>query len=208
VGTGAIGWARDEQGRTYRASGKGSQLGGDPGSGYWMGKTVMVHLIMNEGTEENDLGVLRRRVMETYGAKSVEEAARIAGEAEDMVTTTARLGKVICELSEDGNDVALAILQEGTQGLAEELLQMIDRAGLRSKKMTIGINGSIIINSASYRGMLASAFSYDLPDIAWRPPEIDPVFGAGLIAARLNDTTIDRDTLIRNWSGHHVLSPS
>ncbi|GAH40536.1 unnamed protein product [marine sediment metagenome] len=34
VGTGAIGWARDEQGNTYRASGRGAQLGGDPGSGY------------------------------------------------------------------------------------------------------------------------------------------------------------------------------
>ncbi len=208
VGTGAIGWARDEQGRTYRASGRGPQLGGDPGSGFWMGKMAMVQLIMSEGTEGEDLDVLRRRVMETYDAESIEEAARIAGEAEDMVATTGRLGKIICQLAEEGNDIALAILQEGTQGLAEELLQMIDRAGLRSKKMTIGINGSIIINSASYRRILASALSYDLPDIAWRSPEIDPVFGAGLIAARLNDITIDRDTLIKNWSGHHVLSPS
>ncbi|UCH63177.1 MAG: hypothetical protein JSU77_01620 [Fidelibacterota bacterium] len=208
VGTGAIGWARDDQGKTYRASGRGPQMGGDPGSGYWMGKTAMVHLIMNEGAEGDDLGVLRRRVMETYGARSVEEAARIAGEAKDMVTMTARLGTVICELSEEGNDVALAILQEGTQGLADELLQMIDRAGLRRKKMTVGINGSIVINSASYRQILANALSYDLPEIVWRSPEIDPVFGAGLIAARLNEITIDRDTLIKTWSRHLVLSPS
>jgi len=215
VGTGAIGWARDNQGDTYRASGRGPQLGGDPGSGYWMGKTAMVHLIMSEGSlagneeaEDEDLDVLRRRVMETYDAESLEEAARIAGEAEDMVTMTARLGRVICQLAEEDNDVALTILQEGTQGLADDLLQMIDEAGLRSEKMTIGINGSIIINSASYRRILASALNYDLPDIAWRSPEIDPVFGAGLIAARLNDITIDRDTLIKNWSGHHVLSPS
>lgn len=213
VGTGAIGWARDEQGNTYRASGRGPQLGGDPGSGYWMGKTAMVHLIMsegslagNEGAEDEVLDDLRRRVMETYGVESVEEAARIAGEAEDMVTTTARMGRVICELAEEGNDVALAILQEGTQGLADDLLQMIDEAGLRSEKMTIGINGSIIINSASYRRVLASALSYDLPDIIWRPPGIDPAFGAGLIAARLNHIAIDRDSLKKNWSEHHLLS--
>ncbi len=215
VGTGAIGWARDEQGRTYRASGRGPQLGGDPGSGYWMGKTAMVHLIMSEGSltegeldRDADMDTLRQRVMETYGAASVEEAARIAGETEDMVARTARLGRVICELAEEGNEVALAILQEGIQGLADDLLRMIDTAGLRSDKMTIGINGSIVESSASYRRILASALSYDLPDVAWRPPEIDPVFGAGLIAARLNDIAIDREALIKNWGEHHVLSAS
>ncbi|MBA7628486.1 MAG: hypothetical protein GH143_05110 [Calditrichaeota bacterium] len=213
VGTGAIGWARDDQGNTYRASGRGPRLGGDPGSGYWMGKTAMVHLIMSEGSlagneevEDEDLDVLRCRVMETYDAESLEEAARIAGEAEDMVTMTARLGRVICQLAEEGNDVALTILQEGTQGLADDLLQMIDEAGLRSEKMTIGINGSIIINSTSYRWILASALSYDLPDITWLPPEIDPAFGAGIIAARLNHIAIDRDSLKKNWSEHHLLS--
>ena len=211
VGTGAIGWARDEQGRTYRASGRGPQLGGDPGSGYWMGKTAMVHLIMSEGAlaederdRDEDLDTLRRRVMETYGVESVEEAARIAGEAEDMVARTALLGQVVCDLAEEGNDVALAILQEGTQGLADELLQMIDKAGLRREKMTIGINGNIIINSAVYRQILASALSYDLPDIAWRPPEIDPVFGAGLIAARDNRIAVDMDALKKTWREYHL----
>ena len=213
VGTGAIGWARDEQGNTYRASGRGAQLGGDPGSGYWMGKTAMVHLIMSEGplagnekAEDEVLDELRHRVMETYGVESVEAAARITGEAADMVARTALLGQVVCDLAEEGNDLALAILQEGTQGLADELLQMIDKAGLRREKMTIGINGNIIINSAVYRQIMADALSYDLPDITWLPPEIDPAFGAGIIAARLNHIAIDRDSLKKNWSEHHLLS--
>ena len=213
VGTGAIGWARDDQGNTYRASGRGPQLGGDPGSGYWMGKTAMVHLIMSEGSlagneeaEDEVLDELLHRVMETYGVESVEEAARITGEAADMVARTALLGQVVCDLAEEGNDVALAIFQEGTQGLADELLQMIDKAGLRREKITIGINGNIIINSAVYRQIMADALSYDLPDITWLPPEIDPAFGAGIIAARLNHIAIDRDSLKKNWSEHHLLS--
>ncbi len=213
VGTGAIGWARDEQGNTYRASGRGPQLGGDPGSGYWMGKTAMVHLIMSEGSlagneeaEDEVLDDLRHRVMETYGVESVEEAARITGEAADMVAGTALLGQVVCDLAEEGNDLAIAILQEGTQGLADELLQMIDKAGLRREKMTIGINGNIIINSAVYRQIMADALSCDLPDITWLPPEIDPAFGAGIIAARMNHIAIDRDSLKKNWSEHHLLS--
>ncbi|MEE9465780.1 MAG: BadF/BadG/BcrA/BcrD ATPase family protein, partial [Candidatus Neomarinimicrobiota bacterium] len=38
VGTGAICWARDSDGQTHRASGRGPAAGGDPGSGYWLGR--------------------------------------------------------------------------------------------------------------------------------------------------------------------------
>ena len=38
VGTGAIVWGKDETGKNYRASGLGPDLGGDPGSAYWIGK--------------------------------------------------------------------------------------------------------------------------------------------------------------------------
>ncbi|MFB0516952.1 MAG: N-acetylglucosamine kinase [Candidatus Neomarinimicrobiota bacterium] len=215
VGTGAIGWARDEQGNTYRASGRGPQLGGDPGSGYWMGKTALVHLIMSEGSSAADeqaqdaqLDALRRRTMAVYGAESIDEAARIAGEAENMVARTALLGQVICELAAEGNDLALAIVQEGTQALADELLIMIDKAELRKDKMTIGINGSIITRNPVFRKMLADALSYDLPDITWRLPEIDPAFGAGLIAARINKITVDREALKKSWRENHLHSAS
>ncbi|UCD38048.1 MAG: hypothetical protein JSW54_00755 [Fidelibacterota bacterium] len=208
VGTGAIGWARDTEGNTYRASGRGPQMGGDPGSGFWMGKTALVHLIMNEQASDEELDTLRSRVMETYQAASVEEAARIAGEASDMVARTALLGQVICELAGEDNEVALAILQEGTQSLAEDLLHMIEEAGLRSERMEIGINGSIITKNAIFQRLLADALSYDIPDITWRLPEIDPSFGAGLIAAHINDISVNIDVLKKNWRESHFRTSS
>jgi N-acetylglucosamine kinase-like BadF-type ATPase len=208
VGTGAIGWARDAEGNSYRASGRGPQLGGDPGSGYWMGKAAMVSLIMNEAAEGEDLDALRERVLETYNASTIEEAARLAGEAEDMVSRTALLGGVICEMAGTGNDIALGILQEGTQGLADDLLEMIDTAGLRSDQMTMGMNGSIIVNHAMFRESLADAMSFDIPKIEWREPLINPAFGAGLIGARLNNIQIDLETLIVNWSKSHFRTRS
>ena len=38
VGTGAIVLGKDDAGQSHRASGLGPDLGGDPGSGYWMGR--------------------------------------------------------------------------------------------------------------------------------------------------------------------------
>jgi N-acetylglucosamine kinase-like BadF-type ATPase len=208
VGTGAIGWARDQEGNSYRASGRGPQLGGDPGSGYWMGKAAMVSLIMNEATEGDDLDALREKILETYNATTIEEAASIAGEGEDMVARTALLGGIICGLAAEGNDIALGILQEGTQGLADDLQEMIDTAELRSEKMTLGINGGIIVKNPVFRESLADAMSFDIPQITWREPEIDPAFGAGLIGARLKQIQIDLESLKMNWSKTHLRSHS
>ena len=183
-------------------------MGGDPGSGYWMGKKVMVQLILNEDAGDDDLDALRRKVMDNYGAKTIEEAARLAGEGEDYISTVGRLGKAVCGLADGGNAVALAIIQEGTQELGEELLQMIDEAGLRRDDMTLGIHGGLITASSLFRRMLEDALSYDLPRITWRTPDIDPVFGAALIAARLNDFAINSESLKHSWSAHHLRSAS
>ncbi len=204
VGTGAIGWAHDAQGQTYRASGRGPQVGGDPGSGYWMGKRLMVQLIMNEDADDEEISVVRSRVMAEYNTENFEEATRIAGETGEHIATVARLGRIVCELAAAGNDLALAVLQEGTQGLGEVLAHMIEVAGLRHDAMTLGMSGGIITRSEIYRRMLGEALCYDVPEIAWQGPEIDPVFGAALIAARLNDVPLDRNRLKESWSRYHL----
>ena len=163
---------------------------------------------MNEATEGEALDELRDKVLETYQAETIEEAARIAGEAEDMVARTAVLGRVICDLAAGGNDIALAILQEGTQGLADDLLEMIDSAGLRSEEMTLGMNGSMIVKNPVFRESLVDAMRYDIPEIAWQEPGIDPAFGAGLIGARLNKIEVDLDTLKENWRNSHFRTHS
>jgi N-acetylglucosamine kinase-like BadF-type ATPase len=205
VGTGAICWARDDGGSTHRASGRGPALGGDPGSGYWMGRNAMVSLIMNEQARDTELDELRQAVVDHFKADNFEEAARLAGEGTDQVGTVARLGKLICRLAEGGNEVALAIVQEGSQGFSEDLTQIIDAAGLRVAELTIGTVGGVIEGSALFRRLLAEALSYDF-QITWQPPKLGPVFGAGLIAARLNGWEIDRETLLSSWKESSVPS--
>ena len=203
VGSGAICWARDKGGKTHRASGRGAALGGDLGSGYWMGRNAMVHLIMNEQARDADLDQLRQAVVDHFKADNFEEAARLAGEGADQVSTVAQLGKLVCQLAESGNEVALASVQEGTHGFSEDLTQVIDAAGLRAAELTIGTVGSVIEGSALFRQLLADAMSYDF-QIKWQPPDLGPVFGAGLIAARMNGWEIDLEALLNNWKKSRV----
>ncbi|MEE9466227.1 MAG: hypothetical protein V3W14_11730, partial [Candidatus Neomarinimicrobiota bacterium] len=98
------------------------------------------------------------------------------------------------------------ILQEGTQGLGEDLTQVIDAAELRVSEQVIGTVGGVISGSALFRRLLSEALSYDFPDITWQAPALDPVFGAALIAADLNMWNIDREALLRNWEEFSVRS--
>ena len=204
VGTGAIGWARDEAGNSYRASGRGPQLGGDPGSGYWLGKNLMVRLIMMETQESPDLESLREKVMAHYGAADFEEAAQRAGETSGQLHVIAGLGRLVCEEAAEGNDVALSLVQEGTLALAEDLLEMVERADLKRDPMTIGINGSIIVANPIFRQLLADGMMYDFPTVNWRTATLDPAFGSGLLAARLREIPVDMQALQAAWEQRRV----
>ncbi|MCH8024441.1 MAG: hypothetical protein IIB43_07010, partial [Candidatus Marinimicrobia bacterium] len=80
---------------------------------------------------------------------------------------------------------------------------VIDAAGLRAEELTSGTVGSVIEGSALFRRLLADAMSYDF-QIKWQPPDLGPVFGAGLIAARMNGWKIDLEALLNNWNESRV----
>ncbi len=204
VGSGAIAWARDEQGSSYRASGRGAQLGGDPGSGYWLGKTLLVRLIMLEAETGPQLDAMRQLVINHYQAANFEDAARLAGESADDIKKLAGLGRPICEEAEKGNQIALAIVQEGSMTLAEEVMDMLDRAGMKRDVMTLGMNGSILVRNRIFRQLLAEAMLYEIPEIDWKGPALDPAFGAGLLAARLRDISLDTEALKASWEALDV----
>ncbi|MCK4577272.1 MAG: hypothetical protein KAU50_00690, partial [Candidatus Marinimicrobia bacterium] len=201
VGTGAICWARGTDGSTYRSSGLGPGVGGDPGSGYWLGRNVMVQLMMNENAEDDHLAQVRQEVISYYGARTFEQAAAIAGDSAHQITRVAGMAEMVCRLAAEGNELALSLVQEGTQALSDDLLGLIDEAGLRRDDMTIGIHGSIIVKSEVFIDLLGRALSYDFKSIKWKQPEFDPVFGAAFIAAGLNDFAINRTSLKANLNG-------
>jgi N-acetylglucosamine kinase-like BadF-type ATPase len=208
VGTGAIVWGKDAAGKSYRASGLGPDAGGDPGSAYWMGKKGLVHLLMNEDADDRHIDVLRSCIIDLYGADNLEEAAAIAGEGDDHVYQVARLGAKICELAAGGNEVALAVLQEGTQGLGESLLEVLDQIGMRGTAINLAMVGSVIEKSPFFRQTLENALIYDLEKISWHAPQMPPVFGAALIACRLNNLPLSIPELKASWSKYNLRTTS
>ena len=208
VGSGAIILGKDDAGHSHRASGLGPDVGGDPGSGYWMGKKTLVHLLMNENADDRDIDVVRQSILDLYGTDSLERAAAIAGDGDDHVFQVARLGAIVCALAERGNDVAMAILQEGTQGLADSLLEVLELIGMRGRAINLAIVGSVIEKSAMFRKTLEQALIYDLEKISWQTPQMPPVFGAGLIVCRIQKLPVDLAALKRSWSEYNLRTAS
>lgn len=200
VGTGAICWARDEEGISHRASGLGYAMGGDPGSGYWLGRMAMMRLIMQEDVSDANLDAVRGGIIELVGGETFEEASTKLGETSNHMQIVARIGHIICDAAAKENEFALGIIQEGTQLLADDFLGMVESAGLRSDKMEIGINGSIIQKSSLFRQILKSALMYDIPEIIWKQGKLTPAFGAALLAIRMNEIPINFEQLLKNWS--------
>ncbi len=204
VGTGAICWARDDEGNSHRASGLGSAMGGDPGSGYWLGRMTMMRLIMQEDVSDASLDAVRNGIMELVDVETFEAASMKLGEVTNHMQIVARIGHIICEEAAKENDFALGIIQEGTQLLADDFLGMVDSAGLRSDQMEIGINGSIIQKSSLFREILKSALMYDIPEITWKQSKLSPAFGAALLAIRMNELPINFEKLLENWSNRDL----
>lgn len=200
VGTGAICWARDEKGKSHRASGLGPAIGGDPGSGYWLGRMAMMRLIMQEAVSDDNLEAVRDGIMDLVDVETFEAASAKLGEMSNHVQVVAQVGHIICEEAAKENEFALGIIQEGTQLLADDFLDMVDSAGLRNDQMEIGINGSIIQKSSLFRKILKSALMYDIPEIIWKQSKLSPAFGAALLAIRMNEIPINFEKLLENWS--------
>jgi N-acetylglucosamine kinase-like BadF-type ATPase len=142
--------------------------------------------------------------MEYYSADDFESAARLAGEADDPIQSLAVLGRIVCEAAQADNEIALAILQEGTQSLANDLVEMIEGAGLKRESLTLGMNGSIIVHNEIFRKLLGAAMAYDIPEIEWKATDLDPVFGAGLIGVRLKNIELDLAVLRASWENLRV----
>ena len=115
----------------------------------------------------------------------------------DVVSKTACLAKDILEFAEEGNEVALSVIQEGTRNVAEYIIYLIDEMNFSKDKVIIAGNGSIIKNDF-YRKSLNDALQFDLNDLHWIFSDVSCAYSAGIIAAQCNNIDISINNVIKH----------
>tara|TARA_Y100000590_G_C15731067_1_gene1017046 strand:+ start:2220 stop:3191 length:972 start_codon:yes stop_codon:yes gene_type:complete len=184
IGTGIICMGRNEKGQTIKVAGKGYD-NGDIGSGYWIGKKAINYILLNQSVllvdkEIHSIFKIIKNKLDIVDIKSLDECFENCG---DLVYKTASLAKEMINLAQDGNDVALAIIQEATRNVADYIVYLIDEIKYDKRNLAISGHGSIIKNDF-YRRLLNDALRFDFQNLHWIFSDIPISVMSGILSAK------------------------
>ena len=190
VGTGVICIGKNSDGEFVRVAGKGHDKS-DIGSGYWIGKEVLLKLSFNESiiNHDPDLLQLKNIVFEKFESNNLNEALQNIVDDEDSLSLKASLAKDVINISED-NEIALSILQEATFNVADyivDLYSMLDYQ--KTDDLVLFGNGSVI-KSPIYRKSINDSLSFQFKNISWIFSDISAAYGSAIIAAISKDKVL------------------
>jgi N-acetylglucosamine kinase-like BadF-type ATPase len=190
VGTGVICIGKNSDGEFIRVAGKGHDAS-DVGSGYWIGKEVLLKLSFNESiiNHDPDLLQLKNIVFEKFESNNLNEALQNIADSEDSLSLKASLAKDVINISED-NEIALSILQEATFNVADyivDLYSMLDYE--KTHDLVLFGNGSVI-KSPIYRKSINDSLSFQFKNISWVFSDISAAYGSAIIAAISKDKVL------------------
>ena len=198
VGTGVIAIAKNSSGDFVRIAGKGHDKS-DVGSGYWIGKEVLLKLSFNESiiSHEPDLLQLRDLVYEKFESNNLNQALEYIANHEDSLALKASLAKDIIEIS-DENEIALSILQEATFNVADYIIDLNSMLDYKKAKDIVLFGNGSIIQSPIYRKSLNDSLSFNFSNVSWIFSDISAAYGSAMVAALSKDNiNIDIKDIIK-----------
>lgn len=196
AGTGAVALAENSRGERVDRGGWG-YLVGDEGSGYWIGiRAVQAasRALDGRGAET----VLTRRVPAFFGETSLRTvASRIYG-FELERPEIAALAPVVLEAADQGDQVAVQIVDTA----AEELILLIEATArvadlTEERERVIVAAGGVLRPGNRLWQRLESLIDRRLPGYRLVAPRFPPVIGAFVLALRLAGVCIDQSVLER-----------
>lgn len=177
-GTGAMGAAIDEAGREYAAGGWGYLLN-DEGSGFDIGsRAVRAAIRASEGGEQT---LLLDMVTEWFGVEKLRDIIPVIyseGFKPSQLASAARLADMAAE---NGDGVALKILDEAAESMAFVANSLLSRTG----DLPIYTYGGVFEHSATYNRRFAGHISRLRPGVSIAKPKLRPEYGALISAASL-----------------------
>ncbi len=199
VGTGVICFSRQDS-EIFREAGKGYDKG-DIGGGYWIGRQAILNLSLNETTVEGDpfLEEIMDQFIGYYGGNNFQDILVEIYNRSDAIKIIAGFTEYIIKLAENGNEIALSIVQEATHGVSNYILSIIDKLNYIQPNLVLAGNGSIIKNDF-YRKQLNDELRFQFSNIHWTFSSISCAYGSAILAARVYGIDIKISDIINGES--------
>jgi glucosamine kinase len=179
VGTGSSCYGRNSIGQTWRAGGWGSLIS-DEGSGYDIGRQSLIAAVRGIDGRGAKTGLtdLMLRLLGITDPDQILHRLYVTGLSRAEISA---LAPPVLALAEQGDRIALEILQRGWHQLAECVLAVAKKLELEQSEVVL-VGG---ISSSWARTYIQTAILKSLANCKITQPEMSPVLGACLLARRL-----------------------
>jgi len=176
AGTGSNCVGRAPDGSRECAGGWSSRLG-DEGSGYWIGLHAIRRALVAYDREEPTR--ILERVGQIWGTRTLDELVNVGDGTPGP--DFAALAPAISRLAEEGDAVALGVLQQAAADLAETVLlvrRKLRRKHSLSAEVPVAWIGSVIGKARLVREPFFAALRADAPEMPIREQEVAGIEGA------------------------------
>jgi N-acetylglucosamine kinase-like BadF-type ATPase len=181
AGTGSIAYGRDNAGRAARAGGWGHVLG-DEGSGYWLGRHAL-HAVVRAADGRGPATSLTPRVLAHYGVNRTQDLVHEIYFGGTRPSAIAALGAIVQAAADDGDAIALQILDSGTMELAAAAVSVATRLGLDACPVVLA--GGMFRGVPRLKAGLTRRLAHALPRATIQPLAVEPAVGAVRLALAL-----------------------
>ena len=196
IGTGFISLGRDADKKIIKVGGLGLEK--DFGSGYWMGKELILNLTFSRNLDqnENEFLELLNMSLEHYQAKELNVAVDDIMTSDDKYSRIASISKPLIKLAKNDNQIALSIVQQSSQYVTDYILTLLDQVSYTNDELIIIANGGILENSF-YRDSLIDALSFDFKNVSWLFPSISTAYYPGLLSCKILEINTNVEDILK-----------
>lgn len=181
AGTGSIAYGRDADGHAARAGGWGHVLG-DEGSGYWLGRQAL-QAVVRASDGRGQATSLSASVLGHYGVGRAQDLVHQIYYGGARPSAIATLGVLVQGAADDGDVVALQIIDTGASELAAAATSVASR--LRLGACPVILAGGMFRAVPRLSSGVVARLGTMLPKASPRPLTVEPARGAVHLALAL-----------------------
>lgn len=186
AGTGSSCFGRNEQGECWQSGGWGPILD-DPGSSYWLGLQAMIVAVRDHDGRGAET-VLRQKIVQALALPAIRDILRRV-ELDGMTRSEiAALAPLVTSAAENGDAVALELIERGAAELALMVATVSERLQFEQSKngVPVVITGGLVNAGKVFLAPLQRAIGRRAPNTNVVEGRLSPVLGAALLACELS----------------------
>jgi N-acetylglucosamine kinase len=189
AGTGSACYGRNAAAEEWRAGGWGHLIS-DEGSSYWFGVRAM-QAAVRAFDGRIAFSSLQKQVLAHLGLSHMNEILHHLHVDGMAPAEIAALAPLVMEAARDGDEVALALIREGAQALADCVFAVARRLGFVGAAPEVALVGGLLQAGDIFLQPLQQAIQDRLPHARLTFPEMPPVLGACLLALQMDGIVVD-----------------